>query len=149
LNSLVAAIKAGRLSVAIQATQPAMPKSGKWSNEFIKKWGFNPQTIIDKFHIKEDGRHSLAYQVFLRSPQWEAKRKQVESRDKYCRACGVTTGLQCHHIEKFYPPKTNSFERDFEAFATQDESQLTTLCAKHHSAIHGRSTVKRKQRSRK
>lgn len=70
-------------------------------------------------------RHKLTKQDYLKSPQWQVKRKQTLSRDSYtCQQCN-TSGipLEVHHLQ-------------YTHFGDEPLSHLISLCRDCHQSIH-------------
>ncbi len=77
------------------------------------------------------------YRVYLQSPRWHVLRWLRKVLDGgVCRDClkkGIITrrGLQVHHLN--YDNKGGDFWKEL--------ADLTTLCAKHHAARHGKGVA--------
>lgn len=70
------------------------------------------------------GHYSPEYKLYLKSPEWEAKRQQVLQRDNHkCRGCGCQRPLQVHHIT-------------YANLGHEPLDDLTTFCDSCHAAIH-------------
>ncbi len=66
-----------------------------------------------------------AYEAYLRSPEWQAKRVQALARAlNRCQVCNVGTRLDVHH-------------RTYERFGDEDLDDLTVLCRPCHEIFHG------------
>jgi len=68
-----------------------------------------------------------AYQAYLNSPEWRAKRQDVLALAGYrCVACGKTIDLEVHHI---------TYERIYRELV----NDLLALCQNCHKEAHGLS----------
>lgn len=79
---------------------------------------------------------SIEYEAYLRSPEWDAKRRAVLKRDGYqCTVCLATdTTLQVHHL--MYAATREEETLDY----------LTTVCKACHDEYH---TVQRRRSSKR
>jgi 5-methylcytosine-specific restriction endonuclease McrA len=77
------------------------------------------------------------YRAFLRSPEWEAKRRACIARDgAACRRCGSRFRLEVHHLT-------------YLRFGGREHlSDLITLCERCHEALHEHARKARPGRSR-
>jgi len=68
----------------------------------------------------------LAHDVYLASPEWRLKRKQVLDRCHYvCEGCGMQVACEVHH-------RTYRYWRDEPLY------DLVGLCAGCHARVHGK-----------
>lgn len=67
--------------------------------------------------------NKLQYQEYINSPHWVALKKQFESHNTKCAACGTTKDLDIHHL---------SYER----VTCEKEEDLVRLCREDHYACH-------------
>lgn len=63
------------------------------------------------------------YRTYMASPQWAALSAAIIRRDKGCRACGATDGLEVHH-------------HTYDRFEHEHRTDLVTLCRPCHQAVH-------------
>jgi 5-methylcytosine-specific restriction endonuclease McrA len=63
------------------------------------------------------------YDAYLRSPEWQARRRLVLARDPMCGGCGVSPSTQVHHLSYQRVGREMLFE-------------LVGVCEKCHAAIH-------------
>lgn len=83
------------------------------------------------------GDYSPEYKLYLKSPEWEAKRQQALERDnRECRGCGCKKNLQVHHIR-------------YDNLGHEPLNDLTTLCAECHKAVHKVIASRHRCRGRK
>jgi hypothetical protein len=74
----------------------------------------------------ERAQYLKLYRLYLRSPEWQAKRTLAIQRDKCCRMCGSKDFLAVHHINYF-------------TVGNEDISSLTTVCDDCHKDHHHES----------
>lgn len=94
---------------------------GLWASSFTK-----PSSTFKATATPKDPRLMSyeAKQKYLKSVQWNFIRSLVLARDNHkCAVCGATHNLQVHHIT-------------YERLGNEQGSDLATLCATHHQAIH-------------
>lgn len=73
-----------------------------------------------------------SYQEYLQSPEWQVRRKRILRRDGYqCDKCGSPVNVEVHHIK--YP----------EVWGTEKDTDLVTLCARCHGAMHANNWRKK------
>ena len=61
---------------------------------------------------------------YLKSPEWQAKRKQVLTRDRYkCTNCSSTSNLNIHH-------------KRYDTLTKEPIAHLVALCQICHNALH-------------
>jgi len=78
----------------------------------------------DKRVKKINSLHKSQYALYLRSPEWQAKRQLVLTRDhRKCQVCGSKNPLEVHHLT--YARKYNESLYD-----------LVTLCDVCHKIAH-------------
>ena len=66
-----------------------------------------------------------AYQSYLRSPEWRARRERILRRDGYaCTNCGGIPATQVHHTR--YPMR----------WGQEKDEWLVSLCEPCHRAVH-------------
>ena len=88
----------------------------------------------DESQMHHQDTRSLAYALYLESPEWQAKRQAVLDRDEHrCTECGTTKYLHVHHL---------TYARIFH----EELEDLVTLRDGHHAARHGRKSA-REQRA--
>ncbi len=58
------------------------------------------------------------------SQEWKNIEKQITERDKGCKICGKKEDLDVHH------------KRHYADGGSNEESNLITLCKKHHGQVH-------------
>jgi hypothetical protein len=64
------------------------------------------------------------YRLYIKSQEWEAKRKQRLEMDGHkCAVCKARSGLEVHH-------------NDYSRLGDELMSDLITLCKTHHKAVH-------------
>lgn len=64
--------------------------------------------------------HSQKYREYLRSPEWEIRRKWIKAlAGNKCERCGATIGLEVHH-------------RTYERLGHELPDDLEVLCRRHH-----------------
>lgn len=69
-------------------------------------------------------RCAWSYDDYLKSPAWEAKRKEILERDgRRCTVCGTAKNLEVHHLT-------------YDHFGDELPEELVTLCRKCHEKLH-------------
>jgi len=67
-----------------------------------------------------------AYQIYLRSPEWSARKAQaIRSAGHRCQLCNSPLALEVHH-------------RTYERFGQERPGDLTVLCHTCHQLFHGK-----------
>lgn len=90
---------------------------------------------LDKPRKAGRGKYSPEYKAYLRSPEWDARRRSALDRDGHqCRGCGVKKNLQVHHIR-------------YDNLGREPLEDLTTLCVECHKAVH--RTIANRHRRKK
>lgn len=70
--------------------------------------------------------HKVFKQEYLKSPEWNIKRKLILKRDNYtCASCHNNVPLEVHHIT-------------YIRFGNESNEDLISLCRECHQAIHTR-----------
>ena len=70
--------------------------------------------------------HKVFKQEYLKSPEWNIKRKLILKRDNYtCVSCSSNVPLEVHHIT-------------YIRFGNESNEDLISLCRECHQAIHTR-----------
>lgn len=68
----------------------------------------------------------LKYQKYLKSEQWQEKRKAVLQRDNYrCTGCGIVRATEVHHL---------TYAHKYDEFLFE----LTSLCSECHRKFHNK-----------
>jgi 5-methylcytosine-specific restriction endonuclease McrA len=66
----------------------------------------------------------MPYRDYLKSEEWQRKRRHVLARgDNRCKICGVTSGLDVHHLT-------------YEHRGYESADELVVLCHRCHGAAH-------------
>jgi 5-methylcytosine-specific restriction endonuclease McrA len=88
----------------------------KWEEPAGKPWN----RVANKYN----SLHKAAYREYLKSNEWQHRRRQVLLRDAYvCRICGSEEDLHVHHL---------TYDRKF----NEPLYDLVTVCEKCHKLIH-------------
>src|SRR4051794_17789381 len=68
-------------------------------------------------------RFSRKYTTYMDGPGWtHRKRRYFETHERKCRACGITHGIQLHHLT-------------YERLGHEHDWDLMPLCKKHHDRV--------------
>ena len=102
-----------------------------WSTRRTRRWYHHRSNIWWYEYMVSRSEHWMrralfkrAYNKYLQSPEWEAKRQAVLKRDEYkCVKCGSQDELQVHHLT-------------YDHVYNEPLKDLITLCKKCHYKTH-------------
>jgi 5-methylcytosine-specific restriction endonuclease McrA len=76
--------------------------------------------------IRKNELHTMPYQEYLQTPEWQAQRQlKLQQADYRCQVCNKNIRLEVHH-------------RTYERRGFEKEQDLTVLCEECHSLFHER-----------
>lgn len=97
-----------------------------------KKYNYRTELLNKLNEYKTDYFNSLKfyedlkYQKYLKSEQWQEKRKAVLQRDNYrCTGCGIVRATEVHHL---------TYAHKYDEFLFE----LTSLCSECHRKYHNK-----------
>jgi 5-methylcytosine-specific restriction endonuclease McrA len=107
---------------------PVQQRPGKTVGE---RWHNADERRAGPTRARERGRRQVvkvldrdAYDRYLNSPTWRAKRELAANRyERSCQACATTEALHVHHVT-------------YERFGAEDLEDLRVLCSEHHDLAH-------------
>ncbi len=78
----------------------------------------------DEYQQRLEQLSTMPYLDYLRTPEWQERRKRILQRDSYhCQVCFSTEHLNVHH-------------RTYERRGNENDGDLTTLCQGCHQVFH-------------
>ena len=84
----------------------------------------NPNDRNQDSKPAKESKQRRQYRIYMHSPNWTFKRRQVLARDNYrCVVCNTKINLQIHHLT-------------YERFGNELLDDLVTLCETHHKQVH-------------